>query len=112
MGVPQDTLDDIREALTRGKVRWRLHAQERMIERGIYREDVIGALRNGEVLEEYADTRPFPSFLVHQQKSTKALHVVLAWDKLDKVVYIITAYEPSLEHFLPDFRTRRVKSNG
>ena len=34
-------LDDIREALTRGKVRWRLHAQERMIERGIYREHEV-----------------------------------------------------------------------
>ncbi|MGA7877175.1 MAG: hypothetical protein WCA08_16060 [Desulfoferrobacter sp.] len=35
-------LDDIREALTRGKVRWRLcMLQERMIERGIYREHEV-----------------------------------------------------------------------
>ncbi len=100
-------IDDMREALAVGKMRWRLHAQERMVERGIYREDVLGALQNGAVIEEYADTKPFPSFLVHLEEGMKALHVVAAWDRLDKVVYIITAYEPSLEHFLPDFKTRR-----
>jgi len=34
-------------------------------------------------------------------------HAVAALAKEDERVYIITAYEPSLDVFEPDFRTRR-----
>ncbi len=35
------------------------------------------------------------------------LHVVAALDERIPKVFIITAYEPDLEHFEPDFKTRR-----
>jgi hypothetical protein len=37
------------------------------------------------------------------------LHVVAALEEPIPRVYIITAYEPDLEHFENDFRTRRKK---
>jgi hypothetical protein len=39
----------------------------------------------------------------------KPLHVVAALEETSPRVYIITAYEPDLEHFENDFRTRRKK---
>jgi hypothetical protein len=37
------------------------------------------------------------------------LHVVAAYDHAVDWAYVITAYEPSLEEFDADFRTRRRK---
>ena len=35
--------------------------------------------------------------------------VVAALDETAPKVFVITAYEPDLQHFLPDFKTRRVR---
>jgi hypothetical protein len=40
-------------------------------------------------------------------RSYKPYHVVAAYDDGNEKVYVITAYEPSLEAFEPDYRTRR-----
>jgi hypothetical protein len=37
----------------------------------------------------------------------RPLHVVAAMDEAGRRAYIITAYEPSLEIFESDYRTRR-----
>lgn len=39
--------------------------------------------------------------------SRAPLHVVAACDETNGQVFIITAYEPSLEIFEPDYRTKR-----
>ncbi len=66
-------------------------------------------MMNGEVIEEYGSDKPFPSCLIAQVKGTP-LHVVAAIDADAGVGYIITAYRPDLDHFEPDFKTRRSKS--
>jgi len=37
----------------------------------------------------------------------KPIHVVLSFDETNKKVYIITVYEPTMDEFLEDFKTRR-----
>jgi hypothetical protein len=37
----------------------------------------------------------------------KPLHVVASYDEVNKEAFIITAYEPSLDVFEPDYRTRK-----
>lgn len=39
----------------------------------------------------------------------KPLHVVAALEETAPRVYVITAYEPDLDHFEDDFRTRKRK---
>jgi hypothetical protein len=72
-------------------------------------EHGLNILRSGECIEDYPDDYPFPSGLFFGWHRAKPLHVVAALEETSPRVYIITAYEPDLEHFENDFRTRRKK---
>ena len=76
-------------------------------ERGITRAQVCQAILSGEVIEDYPQDRPFPSVLVLAFVGGRPLHVVVALDAAAAYAYVITAYEPGLERFQPDSRTRR-----
>ncbi len=96
-----------REAMAAGSIEWRKHVLQKLAERGIPQESVREVLLRGERIRDYADDKPFPSALFLGYVSGKPLHVVAACDETGRQVYIITAYEPSLEIFEPDFRTKR-----
>ena len=99
-------LTPIRQAVTAARIEWQKHAMERMLKRGISRDDVKQAILHGEVIETYPSDYPFPSCLICYQ-GVKPLHVVLAYNDLIQTAYIITAYIPDLTHFENDFKTRR-----
>jgi len=61
----------------------------------------------GELIEDYSEDRPFPSGLFLGWQGKKPLHVVITVDTDNNMVAVITAYEPTTEHFEPDFKTRR-----
>lgn len=99
-------LDGLRRSVDEGRLQWQVHALERLLERGLSRQQVERAIMNGEVIETYPQDRPFPSCLMlHSQP--EPLHVVVAFDPGARICHIITAYAPDTEHFEPDFRTRR-----
>lgn len=97
------------EAIKLGHLEWRKHMLQRLAERGISQESVINVLIKGEQIEDYPDDKPFPCALFLGFIDGQPLHVVVALDKVNKWVYIITAYEPSFEYFESDFKTRRKK---
>ncbi len=66
---------------------------------------------SGEIIEEYSEDSPYPSALFLGWVKSEPLHVVAALDAEDSYCFIITAYKPDLEHFEPDFRTRRKDEN-
>ena len=41
---------------------YREHAIQRMFERDIFEIDVENTIKNGEIIEEYIDDKPYPSF--------------------------------------------------
>lgn len=100
----------LRRQIEKGYVQWQQHALERMLQRGIKREDVFKVLRKGEIIEERLDDMPWPSVLFLGWIDDQPLHVVAAYSKQIKKVAIITVYEPSLDYFENDFRTRRKKN--
>jgi len=102
-------LELIRNAIKKHQIEWRKHALQRMLERSISRADVIEVVIKGEVIEEYKDDKPFPSALYFMVINNRPLHAVASFDKVNAKVYIITAYEPSLEEFESNFKTRRKK---
>jgi hypothetical protein len=55
----------------------------------------------------YAEDRPFPSALFLGFVAGKPLHVVASWDETTRQAFVITAYEPSLEVFEADYRTKK-----
>jgi hypothetical protein len=101
--------DELKIAVENGNIEWQRHALERMMERKIPREAVKEVLKNGEIIEDYPDDKPYPSALFLAWINNEPLHVVAALDNETKWCFVITAYKPDLEHFESDFKTRRHK---
>jgi hypothetical protein len=99
--------DRLTEAIQNGLIEWQRHALEKMMERGISREIVKQVLINGEVIEDYPDDKPFPTALFLGWLGGEPFHVVTAFDSLSGCCFVITVYRPDLNHFEPDYRTRR-----
>lgn len=103
-------IQGLRRSIEKRHVQWQRHALERIFQRGIKREDVFKVLRKGEIIEEYPDDKPWPSALFLAWVDSQPIHVVAAYSKQIQKVAIITVYEPSLDYFENDFRTRRKKN--
>ena len=86
---------------------FRLHAVQRMYERGIAIIDVKEVVKNGKVLEKYIDDKPFPSYLLLGFVKEKPLHVVAAIDNKTKKAIIITVYEPNPKLWQAGFEKRK-----
>jgi hypothetical protein len=85
------------------------HSIQRIFEREIDPETIEAAIRFGEIIEEYPDDKPYPSFLILNFIAGKAIHVVCSFDKETETVYLITAYFPDLNIWDNNFKTRRTK---
>ena len=83
------------------------HAIQSMFDRGINTEDVLPIIRDGEVIADYPDEKPFPSCLVLGASGRRPLHLVLAVDSDDARCFVITVYDPDPALWSADFRTRR-----
>jgi len=79
----------------------------RALERGIARTTVLAILQLGEMIEQYPDDYPFPSFLMLGFHDEQPIHVVAALDFRLEELHIITVYHPDLRWFESDWRTRR-----
>jgi len=85
-------IDIIRKFAGTNAIEFTFHARDKMYVRGIKSADVKQTLLKGEIIEEYLDDKPYPSFLLCAKFDEKYLHVVcaVAWEQ----VFIITAYYP------------------
>jgi len=87
---------------------YRLHASKRMFEREISDDDVEFLLKNGEIIERYDDDYPLPSLLLNGFTVNKRpLHLVVAVNRDEKRLIIVTVYEPNLLKWLDDFSRRK-----
>ncbi len=93
---------------TRGRV-YRVHAIERMVERGISDEDVGRVLVQGKEIESYPDDLPYPSRLVLGWHGTRPIHVVAADNMADNETIIITVYEPDPDRWELGFERRKTQ---
>lgn len=100
-------LDELREVIRSGAFQWRKHTLIRLAERNIPQHSVVEIIMKGEIIEDYPHNTPFPSCLMLGWVEGTAYHVVVSFDRNSKIGYIITAYQPSLDRFEPDFKTRR-----
>jgi Domain of unknown function (DUF4258) len=97
----------LRRAVIGGRVEWRKHVLQKLAERGLSQRSVLEVIETGEVIRDYSDDKPFPSALLLGYPASQPLHVVAACDEMSETAFIITAYEPSLEIFETDYRTRK-----
>lgn len=89
------------------RIIYRQHAIRRMHERCISEIDVEQAMETGAIVEAYPNDTPYPSALLLGHAGNKAIHIVYADSIEENLRIIITVYEPNLEIWLEDLRTRR-----
>ena len=100
-------INDLQHLCDSGKIIWKEHAQQRLLQRNILRAEVKQCILNGEIIEIYDKDKPFPSCLVFgYTQNARPLHIVCSTD--ENYLYIITAYEPDTIKFLDDLKTRRI----
>lgn len=76
-------------AAAQGRIQWHQHALERSLERGISRDEVVGASMNGEVIEIEPTDRPYSSCLMLYVE-TEPVHAVAAADPAARICHVIT----------------------
>ena len=100
------SISEIRKYCSTRKIEWTLHVAKRLLQRGISANDVEASIQNGSIIEEYPDDYPFPSCLIMGKTATNdVLHVVCSIG--DDKLWIITVYEPNLDEWESDYRTRK-----
>jgi len=86
---------------------FRIHALRQMFQRRISDSDVRELLGLGIIIEEYPDDTPYPSCLVSGIINSRPLHVVMAYNNVDREAIVITAYEPDPNVWSDQFTRRR-----
>lgn len=85
------------------------HAINQMFKRDILAEDVSQVIETGEVIKEYPDDRPHPSYLMLGFVNLRNLHIVIAEDSVLAKCIVITAYEATTDTWEGDFKTKKKK---
>ena len=70
-------------------------------------KEVKEAIANCEIIERYPEDKPYSSFLLFgQTNARRPLHIVCAPVEVEKVLVIITVYEPNSSQWI-DYRRRK-----
>lgn len=100
------TIEDFRKINRSKNIIITLHGQLRLNERNISVDDVMNAINNGEIIEQYPQDFPFPSCLILGISiKNKYIHIVVSINE-DKI-YLITAYLPTTDKWSADFKSRK-----
>jgi len=62
-----------------------------MFQRRITDSDIRELIGLGTIIEEYPDDIPYPGFLVSGTVNNRPLHVVMAYNNVDREAIVITA---------------------
>jgi len=99
-------INDIKEKVRNSKYKISFTHTEKFRQRKIEIRELEEAIFTGKIIEEYpADPRGPSCLILGYTQGNRPLHIVcgiIEWELL-----IITAYEPSLEDWKPDWKTRR-----
>lgn len=101
-------IDTIKKLIKDRKIRWTNHVMIRLLQRQISQKDIEIAMLNGEIIEEYEDSYPYPSCLVYGiNMNNKVIHIVCGTN--GEELWIITAYYPNELEWEKDLKTRKEK---
>jgi len=94
----------IKEKVKEELIQFSEHSIHKMDDNDISSKELIEALYNGEIIEDYPEDERGHSCLLLGKDKKDFLHVVLG--QKEENLFIITVYRPSLPKFI-DERTRR-----
>jgi hypothetical protein len=87
------------------RLMYRVHALQRMVERGIREEDVARVISEGKQIESYPQDQPYPSRLMLGFVERRPIHVVAA--QAEHEIIIVTVYQPDPSQWEPGFERRK-----
>ena len=89
------------------RIAFKKHSIIRMHERNVSVDEVREVLIRGEIVEVYTETRPLPCCLVLGFRTEKdPVHVVVAVDVSEQMLWVITVYKPSKNEWDGAFKRR------
>ncbi|MBU0511756.1 MAG: DUF4258 domain-containing protein [Chloroflexi bacterium] len=89
----QDVINTTQQAVRTGQIKISLHAAEEAVAEDIHRTEILEALSNITILEEYPNWWLGPCCLLYgQTHAGRNLHIVSSYQQLP--ITIITLYEP------------------
>ncbi|MCL2098819.1 MAG: DUF4258 domain-containing protein [Oscillospiraceae bacterium] len=103
--IDEIKINDLRALCRDDKIKFTLHALKRIRERKISSDKIIDAILSGEIIEQYQNDKYFPSCLIFNNNYNEPIHVVSGIGS--GKVYIITAYNPTLNEWESDFKIRK-----
>ena len=89
------------------KIIFRVHAIQRMFERGISLKKVRQVLKTGETIEDYSSEMPEPSRLILGFQGKHSIHIVTSEDSKANETTIITVYTPDPNRWNKGFKHRK-----
>jgi hypothetical protein len=99
-------INDIKEKVKNSKYKISFTHTEKLRQRKIEIRELEGAIFTGEIIERYpADPRGPSCLILGYTQQNRPLHIVCGI--IEGELLVITAYEPSLEEWKPDCKTRR-----
>ncbi|MCZ7360385.1 MAG: DUF4258 domain-containing protein [Candidatus Methanoperedens sp.] len=99
----------IHEAIWKGDINISEHADEELENDAIEDDDLYYSVFHGEVIEDYAGDKPFPSCLIYgRDKNDRHIHSVWAYSEEHKIAVLVTAYIPDPEKWF-DYKIRKPK---
>lgn len=93
--------------MNQSKFLFRVHAVQRMFERGIKVKSVAQTVESGETIEDYSSEMPEPGRLILGFQGKRPLHVVISENQNTNEITVITAYIPDLDKWNKGFTRRR-----
>ena len=89
-------------------IKYRTHALKRMMERNISFIEIDEIVENMEIIKEYPEDKPFQSYLTLGFTAIKRpIHMVFSIDEQERVIFIISVYEPDSLKWENDFKRRK-----
>jgi hypothetical protein len=99
-------INDIRDKVRNSKYKISFTHTEKLRQRKIEIRELEEAIFTGEIIEKYpTDPRGLSCLILGYTKRNRPLHIVCGI--IEGELLVITAYEPSLEEWKPDWKTRR-----
>jgi len=102
-------IEKIKNAIQASKVNISDHADEELENDALEDDDLYYSAVHGEVIEDYADDKPFPSCLIYgKDKKNRHIHSVWAYSDKYEIAILITAYIPDPEKWI-NYKIRKPK---
>ena len=90
------------------RILFRIHAIQRMFERGISIADIHHVQATGKLIEEYPDDNPYRGALTLGWCENRPIHAVSCLDQESQETILITVYIPSSAKWETNFKKRKL----